>query len=331
MSVANQDAFSGKPKRASDGRWRQILLITIGAVALYVGVRRLPTGTNLSHMDFRASANSIEFCDPANPQFMPVVAVRSPVEMTLVSAAPMVAGHDTTLRLWLKTSSGKPVAPEDLLVVHTQKLHLLIVDPTLADYQHVHPQPGKNPGEWLFAFTPRRAGTYRVFADFTPVATARGLYASADLEVGKGPDLSVGRPLADAKGASKLAAYEKTSALNYAYEDNGYRFELQPSTEQIHAGKLVDLTFIVSRADGGIVPMQPVMGAYAHLVAFDVARSGFAHLHPNETDLSRAPDPHQPKLTFKLTIPRAGRYVIWSQVNLGGSERFAPFWFEVAP
>lgn len=76
--------------------------------------------------------------------------------------------------------------------------------------------------------------------------------------------------------------------------------------------------------------MEPVMGAYAHLVAFDAARSGFAHLHPNETDLSRALNPTRPQLTFKLTIPRIGRYVIWAQVNLGGTEMFVPFWFDVA-
>jgi hypothetical protein len=323
MSTAKDGALSEKPKPASFRfwQWRQILLITIGSVALYVVVRRLPTGTNLSHMDFRAGANSIEFCDPANPQFMPVVAVRSPVAMTLVSETPAMASHSVQLVLSLKTSNGKPVTPEDLLVVHTQKLHLLIVDPTLTDYQHVHPQPGKRPGEWLFTFTPRRAGTYRVFADFTPVATARGLYASADLEV-KG---------ANPNGVSDPERGKISTKENWVYEDLGYRFSLQPSTGQIRAGKITDLKFMVTRADGGSVPMQPVMGAYAHLVAFDAARSGFAHLHPNETDLARTPDPKQPKLTFKFTIPRAGRYVIWAQVNLAGQEVFAPFWFEVLP
>jgi hypothetical protein len=71
------------------------------------------------------------------------------------------------------------------------------------------------------------------------------------------------------------------------------------------------------------------MDAFAHLVAFDEARSGFAHLHPAELDLSRPPDPHQPELNIKITIPQPGRYVIWSQVNLGGREVFAPFCFEV--
>ncbi len=71
------------------------------------------------------------------------------------------------------------------------------------------------------------------------------------------------------------------------------------------------------------------MGAWAHLVAFDLARSGFAHLHPAETDLLKAPAAKNPVLNFKLTIPRAGRYVIWAQVNLAGREEFVPFALEV--
>ena len=150
---------------------RQIVLITVGALALFAVFRWLPTGTNLSHMDFRATGtNSIEFCDPLNPQFIPVVAVKSPVTMTLVRAdgtvTPPTPGQETRFVLTLKTASGKPIAPEDLIVTHTRLLHLLIIDPWLNDYQHVHPEPGTRPGEWTFAFTPRREGNYRVFADF---------------------------------------------------------------------------------------------------------------------------------------------------------------------
>jgi hypothetical protein len=218
----------------------------------------------------------------------------------------------------LKTATGKPITPEDLLVVHTQKLHLLIVDPTLTDYQHVHPQAGSKNGEWTFTFTPKRAGAYRVFADFTPSATGRGLYSSADLFV------KSSEAVASPPGAPPVPA------KNWVYEIPGYRFTLQPSVTPIRAGKQVELTFLVASSDGGAVPLQTIMGAYAHLVAFDADRSGFAHLHPNETDPSWAPDSRHPRLTFKLTIPRAGRYVIWAQVNVGGKELAVPFWFEVA-
>ncbi|HEX2853671.1 MAG TPA: hypothetical protein VHO24_10560 [Opitutaceae bacterium] len=290
---------------------RQIVLITIGAVAVFVFLRFLPTGTNLNHMDFRVNAkNAIEYCDPLNPQFIPVVAVASPVTMTLASE-PLAAGRPAQLTLTLSTASGKQIEPVDLLVAHTKLLHLLVVDPTLTDYQHVHPQPGKKRGEWTFAFTPRHGGAYRVFADFTPAATSRGLYASADLAV------------AEASGVGDKPAESPTAG--------GYRFELTPAGGAIRAGKTADLQFAVTRPDGSAVPLEPVMGAFAHLVAFDEARSGFAHLHPAETDLEKKPDEKRPVLTFKITIPRAGRYVIWSQVKLGDVEVFTPFWFEVAP
>jgi len=87
--------------------------------------------------------------------------------------------------------------------------------------------------------------------------------------------------------------------------------------------------FTVTKRGGGAVPLEPVMDAFAHLVAFDAARSGFAHLHPMEIDLKQLPDAQHPVLHFKIMIPRPGRYVIWAQVKLAGEERFVPFWFDV--
>ncbi len=283
---------------------RQLGWITAVAVGVFFALRLIPTGTNLNHMDFRVdpkAGNAIEFCDPLNPQFIPVLEARSPVSVQLRTAAPAAAGKPVTATVTLRTSGGKPVAPEDLLVTHTRRLHLLLVDPTLTDYQHVHPEPGRERGEWTFEFVPRTGGTYRVFADFTPAATGRGLYASVDLAVAG----EVGR-----------AAVENVP---------GHRFALAVAPQPARAGKPIDLKFTVNRDDGGAVALQPVMDAFAHLVAFDPARSGFAHLHPTEQDLTKAPDAKRPELNFKLTIPRAGRYVVWAQVNLGGTERFVPF------
>lgn len=301
-------------------QWRQLAWITITAIAIFVVMRLLPTGTNLSHMDFRVdpkAGNAIEFCDPLNPQFIPVVAARSPVTMAIATSTPATSGQTVNATITLKTGSGKPVTPEDLLVSHTRRLHLLIVDPTLEDYQHVHPDPSGRAGEWTFAFTPRRTGAYRIFADFTPAATARGLYASVDLEVSGAP------------GHAGVANPATASRVRRGAETGDYRFTLTPAQNPPRAGQPIDLRFAVARADGGAVPLEPVMGAFAHLVAFDPTRSGFAHLHPMETDLLKRPDATQPVLNFKLTIPTAGTYVVWAQVNLGGKEMFVPFDLEV--
>ncbi len=297
-------------------QWRQVAAISAGAGGIFLALRMLPTGTSLSHMDFRVDArgaNPIEFCDPLNPQFIPVVAARSPVVMTIALAAPDSSSGELRAVMRLGTSSGKAILPEDLLVTHTRRLHLLIVDPTLGDYQHLHPEPTKTPGEWTFAFSPHRGGMYRFFADFTPAATGRGLYASADLDIARA---------ANPKGEASLSRNTRATV-------DGHRFALTTSPLAPRAGRGFDLAFTVRRDDGGRVLFEPVMGAYAHLVAFDETRSGFAHLHPVESDLAREPDATNPTLNFKLTIPRAGRYVIWAQVNLGGREIFVPFEIEV--
>src|SRR4029077_16175393 len=104
--------------------WAQLAWITLAAIAIFAVMRALPTGTNLSHMDFRATgANTIEFCDPLNPQFISVVAARSPVTM-VVSALDQdgfAAGREGRGEITLRTGSGKPIAPEDLVVTHTKK------------------------------------------------------------------------------------------------------------------------------------------------------------------------------------------------------------------
>ena len=293
-------------------QWRQMGIITLSAVAIFAFLRWLPTGTSLSHMDFRVDAqNSIEFCDPLNPQFIPVVAVASPVSLS-VRSSPARAGQPIDAVVTLVTSSGKPIATNDLSVVHTKRLHLLITDPSLTDYQHVHPEPTGQPGEWSFSFVPRASGAYRVFADFTPAATGRGLYAMDELTV-------------EPSGNEKV----DTSRESDPVATNDHIFALTPRTQPWRARQPINLTFTITRRDGGAVSLAPVMDAYAHLVAFDESRSGFAHLHPMQTDTLAAPDKTRPELNFKVTIPSAGRYVVWTQVNLAGRETFVPFWFDV--
>lgn len=312
--------------------WRGVAWITGAALALYAGFRALPTGTNLHHMDFQVrGAGALEMCDPTRPQFIPVVESRSPVRLDLRAKAGIASrvGVATTFTLTLATAGGQPIGPVDLLTVHTRKLHLLVIDPTLRDYQHLHPEPGARPGEWIFTHVPRRAGGYRVFADFTPVATGRGLYAFADYAVAADEGVADG---GDA-GSGEDRAMEGEHAVTRLGEDaeeGAWRFRLSTQDgEPVRAGRPTTLVFGGREVGGGVVPLTLVMDAYAHLVAFDPERSGFAHLHPRGAQPGdyavKAPDPREPRLYFDLMIPGPGRYVVWAQVNLKGGERFLPF------
>ena len=297
-------------------RWWRIARITIISIVLYVVIRVLPTGTNLSHMDFRVEgANTLEMCDPANPQFLPVVNVRSPVSLRLQTELAPIAGREVEVILTLTTSNGKPITTADLLMVHTRLLHLMIIDPQLMDYHHVHPIPTSEPGQWSFQFTPHFGGEYRFFADFTPAATGLGLYANAKLEVTGEPPTS-----------SMVAAAHQPS---WNQERGDFRFTIIPAQGKVQAGVEARLQLAITHRTAGEVPLRLVMDSYAHVVAFDEQRLCFAHLHPEENNLIKAPDPIAPELSFRVTIPQRGRYVLWAQVNMDNTEMFVPFWFEV--
>jgi len=282
-------------------------LLAAGALALFVCIQLLPTGSRLGHMDFRPRGGPLIQCDPAAPQFVPVREVPSPVTM-LLEAPLAAAGRPLALRARLLTASGRPVGPSELLEYHTQLLHLLVIGPDLGDYQHLHPAPGAREGSWEASFVPRGQGRYRVFADFLPRATGRPLYAVADLEVSAGDQAAEQAPVTDA----------------------ALRAELVPLAAA-QAGRSLTLELRLRREDGAPCVLEPVMGAYAHLVAFDIARSGFAHLHPeggNPLDATvppPRPDPAAPLLRFQALFPRSGDYVLWAQFRIDGRDRFIPF------
>jgi hypothetical protein len=77
------------------------------------------------------------------------------------------------------------------------------------------------------------------------------------------------------------------------------------------------------------VQLEPVMDAFAHLVAVDENRTGFAHLHPAEVGPATDSMGADAVLNFKVTIPQPGRFVVWAQVRVDGTELYAPFWFDV--
>ena len=70
---------------------------------------------------------------------------------------------------------------KDLMVMHTEPIHLLIEEPGLGDYNHEHLRPTETPGEYAFPFTPAKSGPYRIWADVVPMASGVQELPFADL------------------------------------------------------------------------------------------------------------------------------------------------------
>lgn len=287
----------------------RLFFITGCFVALYFGLRALPdTECNFLHYEgSQITIDGAEFCAVDSPIFLDLQRITFPVEMQLAAEDTVRVGEESWFTVSFATSAGKPIAPQDLAITHTQLLHLLIVDPTLNDYHHVHPEPVGLTGAWSFAIVPRATGTYRVFAEMVPLRTQRQVVATGTFTV----------PGEEATVPSEVGAI---SGLTRSL--GGYRFALQVAPELPRTDMDNQLTLRVSDERGAPVVLELVMGAFAHLVAFDEDVTGFAHLHPKYTGHEKDPEP---QLAFVLNTAKGGYYRVWAQLKIQSQELFVPF------
>lgn len=234
------------------------------------------------------------------------------IKAELVSRAMHTAGKSASTVLRLTGNNGKPITLNQLQVAHTEKLHLLIVDETLTDYRHEHPVASENPGEYRFEFSPRYGGTYHIWADVVPTATSQQEYVKTTAKV-------QGLPA------------EKNKALNTTTDADGYRFSLtSESTEPLQAGKAVMVKVKVTTPDGkDFTALEPVMGAYAHMVAFPENLESVTHVHPMGEEPQAATERGGPELSFHVEPEKPGFQKLFLQTQIGGREVYAAFGVEV--
>lgn len=293
------------------GRW--IAVITFCFAAAFIAIRSAPVEPCevLHYGEFLNEEGAVEYCGEEETAFFDMSVLRYPVEVKLVPQGPLQMGQEQIFDLYLSDHMGVGIAFEDIVVSHTERIHLMLVDPSLQDYQHLHPQPGGGPGHYVFRMTPHKAGNYRAYLDFIPLRSQRRVLAGADFTV---------------QGPATPAQLGST----VLYEEQDLVYELEgPQGATFQAGEESQLNLKVSHKDGA-TPVQHglVMGAYAHLVVFDADGKGFAHLHPRNPFVDEQ-DPLNPDLRFSFFPGQPGQYRLWAQLMIEGQERFVPFDLEV--
>jgi hypothetical protein len=235
-------------------------------------------------------------------------AAEATVKAEIISPKTFDAGKTAPTVIRLTSKDGKPITPDQLQVAHTEKLHLLIVDETLSDYHHEHPVPAAKPGEYTFEFAPRAGGTYFIWADIVPTATGRQEYVSTKVKVEGSP-----------------AAKEQTT--NTTADASGYRFTMSmEKDEPLQAGKATLVKVKVTTPDGKpFNKLEPVMGAFAHMVAFPEDVGSVTHVHPMGREPEKADERGGPELSFHVQPEKAGFHKIFLQTQIGGQEVYAAF------
>jgi len=237
-------------------------------------------------------------------------AVLDQVTATVSTDGPLVPGKTARAVLHLRRHMDHPVTLDELLETHTRKIHLLIIDASLTDYHHEHPQPTTMPGDYAFTFTPIKPGPYSAWADLR--ALPLGLE-----ELEKTVIAGRGEPQPIPSKETRLSA-----------DSDGYHFELTPSHKP-KAGEPVDAKLLITRDGKPFDQLEPVMGAFAHLVGFNEDIETVLHVHPIQAQELRSTDRGGPVLRFKIYATKPGFTRFFAQVQIDGRQLFIPFSLEV--
>lgn len=281
--------------------------------ALALGNHRADLAKALDDLDACLDAIAAQYPDEALvtssassfllPPVVPSLQIKLDAPLSL---APEVSSR---VRFRLVSPKGAAVTTQDLHTTHGEKLHALVLDPLFRDYQHLHPQPSGNDGEYTFEFTPRVSGPYRLWLDVMPVATGRTEFPIVDL-------MKIPRPIA--KAPAPVAAIHTATG-------DGWACELGVPGDNLVFEHTTQLSITVrDHAGTPVTRLQPLMGAFAHVVAFADDFQTIFHIHPIGP-MPGAEDLGGPKIEFQIRPTQPGWLRIYAQFSIADKVHVAAF------
>lgn len=274
---------------------RQTLLISVGAILAFWGLRSLPdTHCAFLHADHQPVIfNGVAFCgvnEEAN--YYQPQALQFPVKLEIKIEGQ--GGHFKLIK-----EDGRPFTDYEIGISHTEKVHLHLRQMSgRMDYIHLHPK-AKEDGLWDFTFPEAFAqgnpgGEFQAFVDFVPLRTGRAMLAQSSAQWQR-------MPVTPSPRISRNQIKSLQMTTDKAGESAYIRVQLQPP-----AGK-------------DSLKLMPIMGALGHAVLFGEAtvNPGYAHIHPSLEGKEYEP---QPTLSFRLRLPQAGHYDLWININDGAED-----------
>lgn len=301
-------------KNKKKGSILKAIFLAFPFVIIYFIVRNLPVEPcEFLHEETYNAEGELDYCGADETGFVDLSVRKWPMSVDFRPLDALAVNQLCKFEIKIEKADGSPLTARDVALSHTQKIHLLIVNESLDDYQHLHPVADPLfDGVWHFSFTPNLSGKYQAFLDFIPIKSPRRVLLSSTFKVDGGHSL-------------------KTSPKeNLVFVRDNLRFEINKTRSPLQDSQL-ELTLAAKDEMGKDVTLYSVMGAFAHMVAFDSKISGFAHLHPlmDTLPLSRD-DSFTGSLTFGFSAPKPGIYRLWAQVKTSiDKEMFIPFDLEV--
>ena len=243
--------------------------------------------------------------------------------------------------------TGRPV--NDFTVVHDKLMHLIVVSRDLKWFNHLHPE-FKGNGEFAVSAELPRAGSYKLYADYTPKGEEQEIAQHAFATAGE-----TAKPLRAQLTPDKMqGAWLIKDATSHPEGDpagtagGNYQVALMPMPMKLVAGQDAILHFQVRGAKGQpISDLEPYLGALGHCVILSDDSDVYLHSHPMGASMEGMEGMNHdmgamkmdapktaasgPDVIFHTNFPREGLYKIWGQFKHRGKIVTAPFVVSVAP
>lgn len=235
--------------------------------------------------------------DDAAPAGLGLALEQDGYRLTSLSA-PARTGTDGALEFTVTGPDGSALT--EYTEEHEQDLHLIVVRSDGQEFRHVHPELDAD-GTWSIPWSWEEAGTYRVYADFTPAGEDEGRTLSSTVQVGGDHE--------------PVATKEQRTTTTHDYE---------VSVEgDLTAGESSRLTLRVERNGDPVTSLEPYLGAAGHLVALREGDLAYLHVHP-EGETPTAGESAGPEIEFEATAPTAGRYLLYLDFKDEGTVHSVP-------
>ncbi|NUT35956.1 MAG: hypothetical protein HOV79_23115 [Hamadaea sp.] len=188
----------------------------------------------------------------------------------------------------------------------TKLLHLYALRDDLSGYQHLHPVLTGD--LWTARLDIADGGSYRLYAEFTPVVTGGAGHATT---------LGVAFVI---PGDTRLAALPAPAA---ASSSGGLTVTRLDGTAMLREDRPTLLRFAVTDASGAAVTaLEPYLGSLSHMSAFSARDQSLSHVH---APLASAAVSSDGTLMFHVQFADRGEQRLFLEYQVAGTVRQAAF------
>ena len=223
--------------------------------------------------------------------------------ITASSAKPLEANKKARVSFQLTDQrSGQPLLPEQLEKNRGALIHAYLVDASMKDFQHVHPNASKLAGTYSFSFMPKTTNSYRLWLEYRRAGETANRVSFADIN----------NAAPTANDASTLLSLEqKEGGLIYRLN-----FQQPPKPDASVAG---NIHVLPEKSKGSVAAPRsaPLRSIDGKMPVITVLFEDYQTLIPTavtmapKTIVAPKKDVAAPIYDFSFTPPRRGLYRIF--------------------